>query len=519
MINNHRKFLDLCREGEIDKLIKFKDKIGITELENYIHMEYEAGLISAIKKNHHDVVNFLIDNGADIHFNNDEPLAIACEYSDIDIVKKLVRNGCDINKTNSPLKLACYKGRLEIVKYLVENGADINSNNSEGLVMACKNYFGYSRFFVGEKSDKLGVINFLIEHGINITSDALIEACKEQNLKLIKLLVENGADIHINNDEPFRVACLDHHLSNPKLVEYFLDNNVNIHIQNDELLLKNATNEDVLKVVLPRVVDPSLINEEVFNIACGSNSRGRFFYRKPNIESVKLLLEYNVNRDVNQGFINATINCHDDIKELLLKKINIPFVFSQICGVRRFKTMKMILDRNIDVDIDSLNTAFSLACRYCDSSWYARYFYSINNNIDIHRNNDESLSWLCYNNNLDEVKWILTLDDIDKFNINNSVITYCLNNKIHIIDKCITNKYTRRSTIDKKTLNVLKKSKNFDRNLYVYVHDKLLHRDELTIKKKVLGAIRIIERFLFNQYYKPGGIHYRKQLKQIELYE
>ena len=55
----------------------------------------------------------------------------------LNILKYLVEQGCDVHAENeTSLRYACYKGYLEIVKYLVENGADIRASNNEALKLA-----------------------------------------------------------------------------------------------------------------------------------------------------------------------------------------------------------------------------------------------------------------------------------------------------------------------------------------------------------------------------------------------
>ena len=49
---------------------------------------------------------------------------------DINVIKMLVENGADIHANNdAALRHAAYRGHLEVVKYLVEKGADIRVIN------------------------------------------------------------------------------------------------------------------------------------------------------------------------------------------------------------------------------------------------------------------------------------------------------------------------------------------------------------------------------------------------------
>ena len=61
-----------------------------------------------------EVVKYLVDNGADIHANDDCALRWAAEH-----------------------------GRLEVVKYLIDNGADIHARGDRALNFATKNVREY----------------------------------------------------------------------------------------------------------------------------------------------------------------------------------------------------------------------------------------------------------------------------------------------------------------------------------------------------------------------------------------
>ena len=55
---------------------------------------------------------------------------------ELEVVKRLMANGADLNLTNddgeTALHRASYEGELEVVKHLMANGADPNFRNNEG---------------------------------------------------------------------------------------------------------------------------------------------------------------------------------------------------------------------------------------------------------------------------------------------------------------------------------------------------------------------------------------------------
>ena len=73
----------------------------------------------------------MVEAGADINtislYNGNTPLIVASEYGHTPIVEYLIQNKADINARNNdgktPLILAKENGHEEIVKHLIEHGA------------------------------------------------------------------------------------------------------------------------------------------------------------------------------------------------------------------------------------------------------------------------------------------------------------------------------------------------------------------------------------------------------------
>ena len=118
--------------------------------------DYSLILLRSITYNKFNKVKFLVENGTDIHINNDEPLMTAITYGHLDIVKVLVKNGADIHVDNDlPLINASGYGYLNIVKVLVENGANVKAQNSKALEVALE-------------QDHEDVANYLVSKGAKL---------------------------------------------------------------------------------------------------------------------------------------------------------------------------------------------------------------------------------------------------------------------------------------------------------------------------------------------------------------
>jgi hypothetical protein len=94
----------------------------------------EASRIGDIEK-----VKKLLKEGADVNAKNGydaTPLHLASLHGHVEIVKLLIENGADVNAKSSydvtPLHFAAYYGHIQVVKVLLEHGADPNIMNKDG---------------------------------------------------------------------------------------------------------------------------------------------------------------------------------------------------------------------------------------------------------------------------------------------------------------------------------------------------------------------------------------------------
>ena len=88
-----------------------------------------------------EIIDLLVQSGADLNDFNEDGVNIldyAIMYNKIDLVKKIIDSGINVNATTRPSRFTalmgavCY-GRIEIAKMLLEKGADKNAVDSKGL--------------------------------------------------------------------------------------------------------------------------------------------------------------------------------------------------------------------------------------------------------------------------------------------------------------------------------------------------------------------------------------------------
>ena len=170
-----------------------------------------SALVSAVRQKHADVVEVLIDAGADIEGKVHDgrlPLHIASCGANVQIVKLLVKAGAGVRATNEGttcLMLAAYCGHAETVRYLVGlPQMDVNHKDIDGCVA----------LHCAADEKHADVVDVLIDAGADIEikddtgSSPLHVACRSGALAVVKLLVKAGAGVRgTDNDGNACLLC------------------------------------------------------------------------------------------------------------------------------------------------------------------------------------------------------------------------------------------------------------------------------------------------------------------------
>ena len=164
-------------------------------------------------------LDFLLKNGADIHYHKDQPLFNAVNKGNYNTIQFLLDKGATI--TRSIFSEAIYKGRKNIVELLLINEANPN------MTIA----------FTGvgwDNRDNVNSNKTVLEETIIISQDDPVELIESGHSDLarairrgefpdiIKLLLEYGANPKLINDE----------VTDPKLKQIFQQYSVNFEISN-----------------------------------------------------------------------------------------------------------------------------------------------------------------------------------------------------------------------------------------------------------------------------------------------
>ncbi len=309
-------FKKLVDEGADISKIKVSDLIDKRHDDEIIKIFIKKGYyvnVAQLVKKKFDIktIKLALDNGAkvdDVDNSGLTGILYACEYKNNNILKLLLSNGANPNKSNSsrtsPLLISIDKGCYENVKILLEYHADVNFqssidgvtpliaalddknleiakllltegtnidvnlqdiNNSTALTKAAyENYIDIVKLLLTKKDIKLNLQGYM-------GGTALLNAVQNQNSEIAYLLLDAGADASISNE--FNTNALNYALEN---LDYEMSNLLikkgiipivkkldqkQIDIQNNSQMLTQKFIEKLKELIKNKEVALNLIKE------------------------------------------------------------------------------------------------------------------------------------------------------------------------------------------------------------------------------------------------------------------
>jgi ankyrin repeat protein len=178
------------------------------------------------------LAKFSLFLGADVKVRNThglEPLYVAAEYGYLKVVKILLNNGADIDLENIcrdiPLMLAIRNGHIEIVGFLLNNNIytsciNLGDKLKDSLEWAIE-------------AGQVKIAKFLLDHydiSLIDKNDALKTAIYHRRGEIIKLLLNNGAEVNYLNERetPLSFACDE---GRKDAVKILLKHGADVHVK------------------------------------------------------------------------------------------------------------------------------------------------------------------------------------------------------------------------------------------------------------------------------------------------
>lgn len=243
---------------------------------NFKTVSTDPVLLSAIKERQWELVNYLLDHGANVNIRDKYGLTslhYLISQGEFDKVYDLILNrNADITAedglSDTPLAYAVTIGNLELAKWLVQHEA-VSSNSFEQfqLIRVLRQAIDYGHFdFLQWLIEKKQIdINSVNEYGLTM----LHFAAAGGKLKIVQWLLEQGANINcVTNDNvtPLHFAAKNNKI---EIVQYLVNNGATIDIKdkNGKTPRESTKDEKIIKILeetKPKLVTGHLASQSLF---------------------------------------------------------------------------------------------------------------------------------------------------------------------------------------------------------------------------------------------------------------
>ena len=259
-----------------------------------------------------EVIDLLLRYGAQADLQNNEgdsALIVATQNRQTELVIKLVRDhraNVDLknNKGWTTLMKASQVGYVEVVELLLNHGAEVDQQTSDG----------YSALMLASQNGHIRLVKLLLKFHAKVdikannSKTALVLASQQKHTETVELLLEYGAKDNLDITLAYVAAIKEVHINTVKLL-LELKAQVNYRQWGTLSALEGASENgriDIVKLLLDHG------SHEFLGLAVERASRNGHIY------IVKLLLEHGAD-NLGWALVEAILNKHDDITELLLK--------------------------------------------------------------------------------------------------------------------------------------------------------------------------------------------------------
>ena len=196
-----------------------------------------SALVGGIRSGNAEVVRLLLEAGANINHQSERnrfPLQFAVERNMVDVLRVLMEYSprLDLVDDDGDTALHCINSNtsIEVVKILVNAGVDVNFRNRNRDTPICKAVWSNipeTLLYLAKKA-KIDIVG-------GIRGGPLHIACYRSDLRLVKILVEAGADVNLTDPvggTPLQIACRSLESSEQKqdTVIYYLINEAKVDI-------------------------------------------------------------------------------------------------------------------------------------------------------------------------------------------------------------------------------------------------------------------------------------------------
>ncbi|KAJ9300709.1 hypothetical protein DTO271G3_1873 [Paecilomyces variotii] len=310
--------LELAAEQGHDKIVQLLVDCGA---DIKLHNEFRRSAIEGpARKDHQEVVRTLLRLGVGVNGydgNSGAGLVYASNSGYQQMVQLLIDHGADVNlrgRSGTAIAVASLKGHESVVHQLLQNGADINIRGNIGTAISAAAMGGHE-----------DIVRVLLRHGANVNNPdnsgptALFHASQAGNERLVELLLEHGANVHISgyDETPLAAAAGGGH---EKVVRTLLLHGAHVNVEAGIMAgspIQAAARSGHIGIIHQLIDHGARVNGAHGNSALRSASAGG------QQEFVRMLLSHGAdpnarNPDSGSALQAASSNGHTDIVRLLI---------------------------------------------------------------------------------------------------------------------------------------------------------------------------------------------------------
>jgi ankyrin repeat protein len=189
-------------------------------IEKYSWYRGLTALMIASGEGYTEIASLLIESGADVnahcYYGGDTALMVASRYGHQEVTELLIEEGADVNAqsewNSTALMLASSYGHTEVTKLLLEAGADVNAQ-----VNWYSKSYSYTPKFFGLSQIK--------------GCTALMYASMEGHTEDVKLLIEAGADVNLQDKDGYTALMCASEIRYTESVGLLLEAGADVNVQ------------------------------------------------------------------------------------------------------------------------------------------------------------------------------------------------------------------------------------------------------------------------------------------------
>lgn len=301
-------------------------------------------LMAAVANKDREMIEFLIENGADLNFLTNEgslsALHFAIKKGYSDMVAFLINKGVDINLQSpdnfAPIHTAIIESQNDILKLLINKGADVimsvqgktpleiaEEHRNQMAAALIKADFSYQMYMAIAENDIMRINELL-----GLISNINKKDCKKRTFlyyakskEAVKLLLRNGIDINSVDKYGYTALYMAIRKDNMMIAETLLDEGAGVNLQDNKghsviHMAFKKKNIPLVKTLLDADADVNLKDK---------HGRSYLHYAKDNY-TIRLLMDRKV--DVRSFFLSAVEAADHKFVTKMIKyglEVNNPF--------------------------------------------------------------------------------------------------------------------------------------------------------------------------------------------------